>query len=81
MTTRPSAAERYGMQYVSAIPDEVPPGKVLVHNIDAPSPLQPPNGLNGFRAWLAAPDASRQQRCDCGWAPELPGHYRPRHST
>lgn len=68
-------AARRAMRYVSTIPPEVLPGKVLVHNVTPPSPLQPPNGLNGFRAWLAEP-GPRWVRCDCGWAPHLPEHYR-----
>jgi hypothetical protein len=55
----------------SAIPDELPSGKILVHNHVRPAQRQ---GERGFRFWLAQPE-ERYLRCDCGWAPELPEHW------
>ena len=57
--------------YLSRIPKAVPAGKILVHN-------QPPSAASAtrkFRIWLATP-SDRFEKCPCGWAPELPEHYR-----
>jgi hypothetical protein len=58
--------------YPPSIPTTVPSRQVLVHNHVRPARRQ---GTRGFRFWLQAPD-DRLERCDCGWAPELPEHYR-----
>ncbi len=64
-----------GGTYVSEIPadeSEIPAGQVLVHNnIKPASPL----GMHGFRAWTQVPDYHVTE-CGCGWAPDLPQHYR-----
>jgi len=53
--------------YVSSIPETIPPGKVLVHNsvTRAIEPRRRP-GTRGFRAWLQAPDPDRLEVCRCG---------------
>ena len=63
---------REGVTYLAKIPPAVPPGLVLVHNHVKPSRRL---GARGFRAWLAK-SSERYVRCECGWAPELPEHYR-----
>ena len=72
----------YTMRYLSGIPRKpLPPGQVVVHNRVAPTRRL---GSRGFRAWIAAtepdpPELARLHqviRCGCGWAPELPEHYR-----
>ena len=80
------------VRYLTGIPRKpLPAGHVVVHNSVRPvSPL----GLHGFRAWIAAPDDDERiasysrerppydvERCDCGWAPELPEHYRVRREV
>lgn len=54
-------------------PGDVPAGLVVVHNQVRP---QPTLGAQGFRAWLDEHDDERLEVCGCGWAPELPEHYR-----
>lgn len=57
------------MHYISAIPDTLPDGEVLVHNDVRPS-RRP--GNRGFRAWTQARRPmfllGRLERCDCDWA-------------
>jgi uncharacterized protein (DUF433 family) len=60
--------------YLKRIPPTVPPGRVVVHNHVRPTRRL---GQRGFRAWLALPSAA-VEICSCGWAPELPEHYRVR---
>lgn len=64
-----------GREYLRAMPtrDQIPAGRVVVHNHVYPVARR--LGWRGSRAWLAAPD-DRLVACDCGWAPELGGHYR-----
>ena len=64
-----------GIEYLFKIPDTVPADRLVVHNHVRP---QARLGLNGFRAWLYGPDPDpkRVKVCDCGWAPQLPEHYR-----
>jgi hypothetical protein len=64
------------MDYVRAIPQAIPPGRVLVHKIRAIWVNQE-QGRNGFRFWLAEP-SDHWEPCDCGWAPGLPVHHRAR---
>lgn len=59
--------------YLTALPDRVPVGRVLVHNHVRPTRRL---GSRGFRAWLSPPDPDRLSVCDCGWAAELGTHYR-----
>ena len=80
------------VRYLTGIPRKpLAPGHVVVHNQVRPAS---PIGLNGFRAWIAAPDDDERigkdyrdrdpysvERCDCGWAPELPEHFRVRLPT
>jgi hypothetical protein len=61
-----------GMTYPERIPATVPLGQVLVHNTVRPARRQ---GTRGFRYWLQAP-ADNLEVCPCGWAPEVPEHYR-----
>lgn len=70
--------QRNGIEYLWEPPTFIPPGKVLVHNVEALSPNRA-LGSMGFRAWLADPDQTNQQPCDCGWAGIGP-HFRTRHS-
>ena len=68
------------VRYLSHVPKVVPAGRVLVHNhvqVPAKQRGQPGEllGVNGFRAWLAAPGAE-WEACSCNWAPELGTHYR-----
>ena len=58
--------------YPDALPSEVPAGRVLVHNNVRPARRQ---ATRGFRFWLDDPDP-RWEVCQCGWAHELPEHYR-----
>ena len=61
-------------EYLTQMPDAVPPGRLLVHNHVLP---QPRLGWNGFRAWLQAPDTNPElEPCPCPWASELGQHYR-----
>jgi len=64
------------VRYVSRIPKQVPADQVIVHNhVRWPGPGTP-LGLNGFRAWLQLLEENPVEACHCGWAPELPEHYR-----
>ena len=73
------------LNYLSAIPSEVPAGKVIVHNTVKPPTDsevataaeygEGPLGIRGFRAWTQAP-SDKLERCDCRWAPEAGPHYR-----
>jgi hypothetical protein len=60
------------LDYLKHIAPTVPPGSVVVHNNVKPARQL---GSRGFRAWLAS---SREGLviCECGWAPQLPEHYR-----
>ena len=67
-----------GVEYLTRIPGPgtIPPGQAAVHNH-----VRPPArklGTRGFRAWLAGASDPALIGCDCGWAPELGGHYRIR---
>lgn len=64
-----------GIEYLAEIPDSVPADFILVHNHVSPRAKL---GENGFRAWLhgPSPNLRRHEICDCGWAPQLPEHYR-----
>jgi hypothetical protein len=64
--------------YVTRVPspDEIPAGMVLAHNQVRPTRRI---GARGFRAWLQAP-ADTLEVCACGWAPEVPAHYRVRRA-
>jgi hypothetical protein len=65
------------LRYLSALPKSVPAGRIVVHNQVRPPGF--PNirlGFDGFRAWTEPEDAPERVRCDCGWAPQLPEHYR-----
>jgi len=61
-------------EYLAAVPDELPAGRVLVHNHVRPAEHL---GDRGFRAWLAD-SAERYEACGCGWAAELGDHYLSR---
>jgi hypothetical protein len=57
--------KRDGVCYVRAIPrNELPEGRVLVHNRVTPYPKI---GMNGFRAWTQF-KTDRLVRCHCDWA-------------
>jgi hypothetical protein len=74
------------MDYVrgGTFPRKLRPGMRLVHNHVRPEGFHPnyPIGMWGFRAWWTTTKAGRldkRQRlvqCQCGWAPEVPRHYR-----
>jgi hypothetical protein len=88
MPDDPSGGDRlavHTLYYLNAIPREPPPpGQVVVHNRVRPTRQL---GSRGFRAWTASTEPGPPpesglgwrhtvERCDCGWAPELPAHYR-----
>ena len=57
-------------EYLTNLPETVPAGKILVHNLGR-------SLRDGFRAWLVpATERARYVPCNCGWAPELGTHYR-----
>jgi hypothetical protein len=57
-------------------PRTIPPGRVLVHNVDSLGPNRL-LGSGGFRAWLCDADYDHQTKpCDCGWR-----GYGPHHRT
>jgi hypothetical protein len=63
------------LDYIKKLPDEIPEGKILVHNSVRP---QKTLGRNGFRAWLDELSlfvTPAYTKCDCGWAAELGDHY------
>lgn len=62
-------------EYLTAIPAELPAGRLLVHNHVRPTRRL---GSRGFRAWLADEAAENYEVCGCGWAAELPEHYLSR---
>jgi hypothetical protein len=62
-------------EYPREIPRAVQPGDVLVHNRVRAVSTSQRQGRDGFRFWLAK-KSERWTRCDCGWAPHLPEHYR-----
>jgi hypothetical protein len=53
--------------------DQIPEGKIVVHNHVVPSAL---SGNRGFRHWLADKTEKGNVECPCWWAPQLPVHYR-----
>jgi hypothetical protein len=72
---KPTSIERRaGVFYMSKIPLAIPARQVLVHNYVTPPTRR--LGTRGFRAWLASASAADLELCPCGWAPELPRHYR-----
>jgi len=58
--------------YISELPDAIPPGRILVHNSVRPAKRM---GYRGFRAWLSFPEP-KYVICDCKWASNLGEHYR-----
>jgi hypothetical protein len=82
-------AARVNMRYLSGVPKQVPPGRVVVHNNvrarrlptdftfdpGKPEPQWRKLREDGFRAWTQLPE-ERLVVCDCGWAPHLSEHYR-----
>ena len=58
--------------YISELPDAIPPGRILVHNSVRPAKRM---GYRGFRAWLSFPKP-KYVICDCKWASNLGEHYR-----
>ena len=61
------------LAYLSRLPDAVPTGTLLVHNVRPTLRL----GSRGFRAWLQSPDDPPAiKACLCRWAAELGTHYR-----
>jgi hypothetical protein len=65
------------MLYLYELPQRLPEGFVLVHNLRARTP-QRRLGTMGFRVWLEPADTpvSKRHPCACGWASKLPPHYR-----
>jgi hypothetical protein len=59
--------------YPARLPAVIPAGQVLVHNQVTPVARQ--QGTRGSRYWLQEP-SDNLDRCLCGWAAELDGHYR-----
>jgi hypothetical protein len=66
-----------GMKYLHYVPDAIPEGVVLVHNVRWTG--QTFAGPKGFRFWLAERDTEHQMPCECGFT-ELE-HYRTRRPT
>jgi hypothetical protein len=71
------------VEYLTRVPDAVPPGVLLVHNDVWPVARR--GGTRGSRFWLDEPRAWYKE-CDCGWAAELGVHHRvvrsgPRRSS
>jgi hypothetical protein len=58
-------------EYLTALPETIPPGRVLVHNQVYPVAQDP--GTRGSRYWLQPP-SDRLEVCDCGWASHLGQH-------
>jgi len=57
------------MNYVSKIPETLPPGEILVHNSIRPAANEEETlGLNGFRAWIEPYDSKKHIRCRCRFA-------------
>jgi len=72
--TEQNFKEGASLDYLKTVPrpGDIPSGLIVVHNhVRSTRRL----GSRGFRAWVAMP-AVRYVPCDCGWAPELGGHYR-----
>lgn len=67
-----------GMEYLDEIPDDVPEGKVLVHNLEY---IGQQSGEDGFRFWVTNPDLTRQVSCHCAFAPNVSRHYRTSRPT
>ena len=67
-------AATIGIEYLTALPNEVPPGYILVHNQVTPTRQL---GMGGFQAWLSRRGEThhRYEPCSCGFAPELGEHY------
>ena len=63
------------INYLTELPEAVPPGLMLVHNHFEPTARL---GSHGFGAWLQEP-SNNLLGCDCGWAPGLGRHYAVRH--
>jgi hypothetical protein len=53
--------DRHDIEYLRALPQVVPNGKVLVHD--------------GLRYWLQNPSGWLEP-CDCDWAPDMGVHFR-----
>ena len=53
--------DRHDIEYLRALPQVVPNGKVLVHD--------------GWRYWLQNPSGGLEP-CDCDWAPDMGVHFR-----
>jgi len=60
-----------GKTYLSQLPEGIPEGQVLVHNVVWP---RVELNSNGFRTWLQKP-TDRLEPCRCAWASELGEHY------
>ena len=60
------------LDYLSAVPQSVPSGKIVVHNSVRPTVRL---GKRGFRVWLAEPSPAYVV-CPCEWASHLSVHYR-----
>jgi hypothetical protein len=57
--------------YITEIPETVPPGMLLVHNFIPSGQAREVLSLDGFRAYLV-PENEKPANivlCDCGWAP------------
>ena len=61
------------IEEIKRIPKVAPRGKVLIHNHIRPNSRL---GYSGFRAYLVDQNDDKYERCTCGWADELPVHYK-----
>jgi hypothetical protein len=53
----------------------VPPGKIVAHNVDFGGNVNRTHGDDGFRVWFDDP-SDKYGVCTCGWRPDLGTHYR-----
>jgi hypothetical protein len=73
--------EKWLSEYLERIPAKLQPGRALVHNRVRPPANDAIPGLDGFKAWVLHPVATRPipldtlEACDCGWMPSLGPHY------
>jgi hypothetical protein len=71
-TWKQGQAASHVMTCLDSVPKAVPDGLVVVRNAVRPTRRL---ASRGFRAWLQQP-SDELTVCSCGWASELPEHYR-----
>jgi hypothetical protein len=72
-------------EYLNKLPESIPPGRVLVHNLPNdgrsrqkanPNYVYPLHRRGGFRMWLQSPDDELIEQCDCHLVSKMGEHYR-----